>query len=217
MIAVADLGHGAGGRLLFAGLSFTVAPGQRLAVRGPSGAGKTTLLRLLAGLEAPEEGEIAIAGSVASRPGEVLVPPHERGIGFSFQSPLLWPHMSVGENVAYGIHRLARAERRSRVAELLAACGLALLADRSPLDLSGGEAARVGLARALAPRARILLLDEPFASVEPLLCERLAVVVETELAASGAALVSATHDDAVAARLGGATLDLTASGEVGRP
>ena len=219
MILARGLGHRLGGGRPLADLSFEVRGRGRLAVLGPSGSGKTTLLRILAGLEAPEKGEVLIGGALASGPGDVVVSPHRRGVGFAFQHPRLWPHLRVGANVAFGIHGRSRAERRTRVGELLERCGLAGYADRFPDELSGGEAARVGLARALAPRPAILLLDEPFASVEVDLRDRLAGVVDGELAATGAALVYATHDPGVLDRLGGARLDLTrpdrAGGRVG--
>lgn len=219
MILVRGLGHRLGGGRNLADLSFEVRGGERLAVLGPSGSGKTTLVRMLAGLEAPETGEVLIGGALASGPGEVVVAPHRRGIGFAFQHPQLWPHLRVGANVAFGIHGRPRAERRTRVDELLERCGLAGYADRFPDELSGGEAARVALARALAPRPAILLLDEPFASVEVDLRDRLAGVVDGQLAATGAALVYTTHDPGVLDRLGGARLDLArpegAGGRVG--
>jgi iron(III) transport system ATP-binding protein len=209
------LDHRVGGRPLLADLCFEVERGGRLAVVGPSGSGKTTLLRILAGLEAPEAGEVRIAGVLASAAGEVLVPPHERGVGFAFQQPLLWPHLRVGANVAFGVHGVARAEARSRVAELLERCGLAGCASRFPDELSGGEAARVALARALAPRPALLLLDEPFASVEADLRDRLAGVVRDQQAATGATLVYATHDDGVLRLLEGKRLDLAPGARTG--
>jgi iron(III) transport system ATP-binding protein len=215
VIAARGLGHRVGGRPLLAGLSFEVERGGRLAVVGPSGSGKTTLLRILAGLEAPGAGEVRIAGVLASAAGEVLVSPHRRGIGFAFQQPLLWPHLRVGANVAFGVHGLPDSAVRSRVAELLERCGLAGCASRFPDELSGGEAARVGLARALATRPRLLLLDEPFASVEADLRDRLAGVVRDELAATGATLVYATHDEGVLHLLEGKRLDLAPGARAG--
>lgn len=215
MILARGLVHRAGGRPLLADLSFEVERGGRLAVVGPSGSGKTTLLRILAGLEAPEAGEVRLAGVLASAAGEVLVPPHRRGIGFAFQQPLLWPHLRVGANVAFGIHGATRAEARSRVAELLDRCGLGGCASRFPDELSGGEAARVALARALAPRPPLLLLDEPFASVEADLRDRLAGVVREQQAATGATLVYATHDDGVLRLLEGKRLDLAPGARAG--
>jgi iron(III) transport system ATP-binding protein len=209
MMRLEGVGHELGRRTLFADVSIVVEAGCRLALLGPSGAGKTTLLRIVAGLEAPRRGDVYIAGAHASRAGEVLVPPHERGIGFAFQAPLLWPHLDVGHNVAFGVRGRSRAYVGARVADLLARCGLEGFAERFPDELSGGEAARVALARALAPEPRILLLDEPFASVEAELRERLATVVTEVLESTGAALVYATHEGGVVERLGGARLELT--------
>ncbi|RPI31825.1 MAG: ATP-binding cassette domain-containing protein, partial [Chloroflexota bacterium] len=174
-------------------VSFQV-PAQGLRVLyGPSGSGKTTLLRLIAGLEIPDEGEIALNGEQASRPGWALAP-HRRGIGFMFQTPALWPHLTVAQNVAFGLHGLPKNESRERLHHLLDQAGLAHLARRYPHQLSGGEARRVALARTLAPRPACLLLDEPLANLDPESKDRLRGLVLEIVRNTQACLVWVTHD-----------------------
>lgn len=144
-------------------LSLTVGPAQTLALLGPSGSGKTTLLRLVAGLEAPEAGQVWL-GETHLTP----LPPEARGVGLVFQDYALFPHLSVYENIAFGL-REARWEAhrvRARVAELLELTHLGPHAQKRPHQLSGGERQRVALARALAPRPRVLLLDEPLGALD---------------------------------------------------
>jgi ABC-type sulfate/molybdate transport systems ATPase subunit len=141
------------------GVSFLLEPGQEAIISGQSGSGKTTFLRLLAGLERPNSGEVYLNGELASYSGW-LKPPHQRDLGFVFQSSTLWPHMTVRQNVAYGI-RGRPVDKKKRIDEVLAHAGLSDLAQRYPAQLSGGQARRVALARSLAPLPKILLLDEP--------------------------------------------------------
>jgi iron(III) transport system ATP-binding protein len=144
-----------------AGAELCVERGEFVALLGPSGCGKTTLLRLIAGFEQPDEGEICIAG--ASVDG---VPPEKRRVGMVFQDYALFPHLTAAANVAFGV---PRRERRERVKELLALVGLEGHARRYPHELSGGQQQRVALARALAPAPSIVLLDEPWSNIDPLL------------------------------------------------
>ncbi len=183
------------------GVSLAVGPGELVCLVGPSGCGKTTLLRVAAGLERPAAGAVRVAGRLVE--GErVHVPPEKRGIGMVFQDYALFPHLDVARNVAYGLRRRRRAERARRVAEMLALVGLEERAARHPHELSGGEQQRVALARALAPAPSILLLDEPFSSLDA--TERGRVREETRaiLRASGAAAVLVTHDGEEALQLG---------------
>ncbi len=164
----------AGGPVLL-GVDFEASPGAQLALLGPSGCGKTTLLRALAGLQRIDEGEIRIGDRVVAGPGIHIAPEH-RSVGLVFQDWALFPHLSVAANVAYGLTReqrggwaLGRRRQgiaRAQVGELLEMVGIGELADRLPGSLSGGQQQRVALARALAPRPSVLLLDEPFSSLD---------------------------------------------------
>jgi thiamine transport system ATP-binding protein len=184
-------------------VSLTVAPGEVVALLGPSGCGKSSLLRAVAGLE-------PLAGGSVVYDGEDLagVPVHKRRFGLMFQEGQLFPHRDVRRNVAYGLEtqELSRAERDTRVSALLDLVGLAGYERRSVLTLSGGEQQRVALARALAPRPRLLLLDEPLSALDRQLRERLAGEVRAALVETGTTAVFVTHDhteaSAVADRVG---------------
>lgn len=172
-------------------LSLTVPTGQILALLGPSGCGKTTTLRLIAGFERPDAGQVEIGGQVMVGPG-VFVPPEKRQVGMVFQNYALFPHLSVTDNVAYGLGR--SAHRPTRVRELLAMVGLGDLGARMPHELSGGQQQRVALARALAPRPTVLLLDEPFSGLDVGLREQLRADVARILRQSGATVLFVTHN-----------------------
>ncbi len=188
-----------GGTEVLREVSLDVAPGEVVALLGPSGCGKTTLLRSIAGLERIDAGEIEIDGQVVGAPG-VHVRPEDRRIGMVFQDWALFPHLTVGENVAYG---LSRDERRTRrVDEALELVGLAGLADRSPSTLSGGQQQRVALARALAPRPRAILLDEPFSNLDTTLRVQVRHEVHRLLGELGITTVFVTHDQEEAFVLG---------------
>ena len=150
-------------------LSLDVVAGESVVILGPSGCGKTTVLRLIAGLERPDAGEIQLDGHTVARAGRNLVPPHERRLGVVFQDLALWPHLTVKENLDFvlGSIGVARAERAERIREVLELVRIDTLAGRHPHQLSGGEQQRVALARALVGRPRLLLLDEPFSSLDP--------------------------------------------------
>ena len=145
------------------GVSVDVPTGSLTALLGPSGSGKSTLLRVIAGLETPDEGKVVLEGEDVTR-----VAPQERGVGFVFQHYAAFKHMTVWENVAFGlkIRRRPRAEVKQRVSELLQLVQLARLGDRYPAQLSGGQRQRMGLARALAVDPKVLLLDEPFGALD---------------------------------------------------
>lgn len=168
LIQAKNLGKTLGVHKVFASVSFDVHAGEHLALLGASGSGKSTLLRLLAGLDAPDDGEVRIDGQLVSEPGRVHVPPHERHIGMVFQDLALWPTLTALENVSLGLARmrLPRAERRAQAINALRVCKLDAFASRKPAALSIGQQQRVALARAIATRPKLLLLDEPFSSLD---------------------------------------------------
>ena len=170
--------------------TLTVERGEIVALLGPSGCGKTTLLRTIAGFERPDGGSIEIDGRAVAGASR-WVPPERRRVGMVFQDYALFPHLTVSQNVGYG---LPRRERRPRVPELLATVGLAALGDRYPHQLSGGQQQRVALARALAPSPDVVLLDEPWSSVDPQLREELRDEVTAILRPLGVTVVLVTHD-----------------------
>lgn len=174
-------------------ISFSVRKGEFFSLLGPSGAGKTTLLRIIAGLETPERGEVIIEGKVVAD-SKKSVPPEKRGISLVFQDLALFPHLTVYENVAFGLSSLKKKERDSRVQELLRMVGLEDKAKRFPCELSGGECQRVALARALAPYPRILLLDEPFSNLDKNLKEKIGEEVRKIVKSLGITTILVTHD-----------------------
>jgi iron(III) transport system ATP-binding protein len=185
------------------GVSLGLAAGQIGVLIGPSGCGKTSLLRAVAGLERCSAGRVAIANETLSDAASgVHVPAEDRRIGMVFQDYALFPHLSVQDNVAFGVHHLPRAERTARVQQVLELVGLAHAAQRPPHQLSGGQQQRVALARALAPRPRLLLLDEPFSSLDVDLRERLAQEVRAILKESGTTALLVTHDQLEAFAVG---------------
>jgi len=182
-------------------VSFNVAPGSLTAILGASGSGKTTLLRLIAGFEAPDAGTIRLAGALLAE-GKKIQPPERRGIGYVAQEGALFPHLSVADNITFGLSRAARRARR-QVRELLEMVDLpASYADRAPQELSGGEQQRVALARALAPNPKLVLLDEPFSALDAGLRAETRQAVAAALRASGATAILVTHDQEEALSMG---------------
>ncbi|MBN1246060.1 MAG: ABC transporter ATP-binding protein [Anaerolineae bacterium] len=184
------------------GVSLELPAGSTTVIYGPSGSGKTTLLRLIAGLERPDAGEILIAGALASTPGWVL-PPHQRGVGFVFQDPALWPHLTVAQNVAFGLRSRPRREIAALVDEVLASMELEGLQRRYPNQLSGGQARRVAIARTLVVNPRCLLLDEPLTHLQPDLALQVLEEIRAQVTARSMTLLYVTHSVGEAARLGG--------------
>ncbi len=180
-------------RQIIADLSFTLPEGTIGCLLGPSGCGKTTALRCISGFEAIASGSIRIGGETVSRPGWML-PAEQRRIGMVFQDYALFPHLSVAGNVGFGLHNLSTHARRERVNELLALVGLDTLAQRFPHQLSGGQQQRVALARALAPRPRLILMDEPFSNLDVELRERLSLEVRDILKREATTALIVTHD-----------------------
>ncbi len=191
MLDTVDLTLSYGGINALAGVSLTVGDGEVLGVLGPSGSGKSTLLRVVAGLEQPDAGRVLWDGIDITH-----LPAHERDFGLMFQDFALFPHRDVAANVAFGLRMqgIDGAARTARIAEVLAMVGLEGYGPRSVGTLSGGEAQRVALARALAPRPRLLMLDEPLGSLDRALRERLVGDIGELLAAAGITALYVTHD-----------------------
>jgi len=193
LLELREVEHAYGTHAVVEALSLSLTRGSIACLLGPSGCGKTTVLRAIAGFEPIRGGEIRLAGEVVSRPGYRLPPEHRR-IGMVFQDYALFPHLSAEGNVGFGLAHLQRGARRTRVQEALHAVGLADNARRFPHELSGGQQQRVALARALAAQPRLVLLDEPFSSLDVDLRERLAGEVRALLGAQGMTAVVVTHD-----------------------
>ncbi len=183
------------------GLSLHLRKGQLACLLGPSGCGKTTALRAIAGFEPIHAGAIRLDGAVVSAPGW-CVPPENRGIGMVFQDYALFPHLAVADNVGFGLRGAAAGARARRVDELLELVGLTDLGRRYPHELSGGQQQRVALARALAPRPALVLLDEPFSSLDVELRERLAREVREILKSQDTTGILVTHDQQEAFAVG---------------
>jgi len=191
------------GRAAVEGVTLGLAAGRIGVLIGPSGCGKTSLLRAVAGLERCAEGRVAMAGETLSDAARgVHLAPERRRIGMVFQDYALFPHLSVADNVAFGVAGLERTARAQRVQQMLDLVGLAHAARRAPHELSGGQQQRVALARALAPQPRLLLLDEPFSSLDVDLRERLAQEVRVILKDSGTTALLVTHDQLEAFAVG---------------
>ena len=175
------------------GVSLTVEPGEIVCLLGPSGCGKTTLLRIASGIETPTSGRVLINDQEVAGPNR-FVPPEKRNVGLMFQDFALFPHLTILDNVAFGLTALPRAEAIRQSMGLLARVGLQHYADQYPHILSGGEQQRVALARALAPGPALLLLDEPFANLDFDLRERLGGELRQLLKISGTTALMVTHD-----------------------
>jgi len=175
-------------------LSFSINSGELFALLGPSGCGKSTILRLIAGFEQPDRGEIRSFGKVLAENGVRLIPPEKRGIGIVFQDYALFPHLTVRKNVAFGLIGYAASAKKDRLDETLELLALNGLSGRYPHELSGGEQQRVAIARSLAPRPSIILLDEPFSNLDARLRSSTRTKIRSLLKRSGVTTVLVTHD-----------------------
>lgn len=202
--------HKAFGRhAVLRGIDLVVPAGSFTAILGPSGSGKTTLLRIVAGFERTDDGEVRLAGKVVEG-ASTHVPPEDRRIGYVPQEGALFPHLRVGANIAFGLR--SRKVKKQRVAELLDLIGMPDLAGRYPHELSGGQQQRVALARALATRPALVLLDEPFSSLDAALRSSMRLEVQRLLRETGTTTILVTHDQDEAL----STADLVAVIEDGR-
>ncbi len=193
LLTINDLNFAHGERTILSGVSLEVQANETVVVIGSSGSGKTTLLRLIAGLERPASGTIALNGNSLSGSG-AFVPPEKRPIGMVFQGLALFPHLTVEGNVGFGLAHLTRKERDRKVADELISVGLEGLGKRYPHQLSGGQQQRVAIARSLVRRPALMLMDEPFSDLD----HRTRVSVRTEvlriLKAHGTAAIIVSHD-----------------------
>ncbi|WP_374302637.1 ABC transporter ATP-binding protein [Paracoccus sp. (in: a-proteobacteria)] len=190
------------GRAVLSDISLSIPAGKITCLLGQSGCGKSTLLRIISGVDRPDPGgRVLVGGTEVAGPGR-FVEPEDRRIGFMFQDYALFPHLSVADNLAFGLRHLSRPERRERVAEVVERIGLGHLLDRYPHSLSGGEQQRVALARALAPRPSILLMDEPFSNLDQGLRERVRRETVGILRETGTTAIMVTHDPQEALAVG---------------
>lgn len=209
MLEVVDLTVKRGTRRVLDGVSLSVQPGERLAVHGPSGCGKTTLLYAIAGLVDIERGAIRISDRDVT-----TTPAHQRDIGLVFQDNQLFPHFDVADNVSYSlrVRGMAKRERRNVAEEWLSRFGLTGLSHRRVTELSGGEAKRVALARTMAGKPRVVLLDEPLTGLDDHLHEQLLADIRSVFDRLGTTVVHVTHDRAEGAALCHRSMDLAPLG-----
>jgi iron(III) transport system ATP-binding protein len=196
-----DVSRRYGAMLALDHVSLDIAPSEILCLLGPSGCGKSTLLRVAAGVERPSSGRILLDGQEVAGP-DVYVPPEQRGIGLMFQDFALFPHLTILDNVAFGLKSLSRGEARAEAKTSLERVGLAHYANEYPHILSGGEQQRVALARAIAPRPSVLLMDEPFSGLDTQLREKMREETLAILHETRATSIVVTHDAEEAMRMG---------------
>ncbi len=198
-LEIRNLSRRYGGRAVVDDVSLAVMPGQVTCLLGPSGCGKSTTLRMIAGVETQDSGSIWVDGELVCDTG-FRVPPEQRHIGLMFQDFALFPHLSVADNVAFGLSGDSRS-KRARVAEMLERVDLVRFIDAWPHELSGGEQQRVALARALAPRPRIMLMDEPFSGLDNRLRDGIRDTTLDILKDEGTAVLLVTHEPEEAMRM----------------
>lgn len=192
-LAIENVSHSFGSHLAVDDVSLSVSPGELVCLVGPSGCGKTTLLRLAAGLESLQQGQVLIGGNVMADT-RISIPPEQRNVGLVFQDYALFPHLTVRGNIAFGLQALSGPQRDERVAQALERTGMTGYVGAYPHELSGGQQQRVALARALAPRPRVVLLDEPFSGLDASLRHRVRDQAAQILRDSGIATLMVTHD-----------------------
>lgn len=181
------------GQVVLKNINLDVTEREFLAILGSSGSGKTTLLRIISGFDSPDGGQVEIAGRTVFGDGR-SVSAEERKVGFVPQDAALFPHLSVAQNIAFGLSKQTASERNERVAELLTLIDMVGFEDRMPHQLSGGQRHRVALARALAPKPALILLDEPFSSLDAELRVRLREDVKRVISKTGTTAILVTHD-----------------------
>ncbi|MHB8072884.1 ABC transporter ATP-binding protein [Desulfosporosinus fructosivorans] len=192
-IVLTNLNKGFGDVLAVNNITLCLEKGQILTLLGPSGCGKTTLLRLIAGFESPTSGTIQIAGKCVAGEG-AWVAPEKRQVGMVFQDYALFPHLTVAKNLAFGLQKRSAEERRRRIEEVIQITGLHGLEKRYPHELSGGQQQRVALARTLAPKPVVILLDEPFSNLDAALRTQMRKEIPRILRESGSTAIFVTHD-----------------------
>jgi iron(III) transport system ATP-binding protein len=200
-VSQVDVRYAGQSRSAAQGVSLQLQAGQIGVLIGPSGCGKTSLLRAVAGLEDLHAGQVELSSRVVSRQGFTEAP-EKRRMGMVFQDYALFPHLTVAENIAFGIQNLQKSSQTQRIQEVLDLVGLTEVKSRYPHELSGGQQQRVALARALAPKPELLLLDEPFSNLDVDLRERLAVEIRSILKAANATALFVTHDQMEAFAIG---------------
>ena len=183
-----------------AGVSLTIAPGELVCLLGPSGCGKTTLLRLAAGVESPASGRVLLDGREVSS-ATIFVPPEHRGVGLMFQDYALFPHLTTLDNVLFGLRDLPSSQAEVAARRALARVGLEHFARDFPTTLSGGEQQRIALARAIAPRPGVLLMDEPFSNLDRRMRDAIRDETVAILREAGATTIVVTHDPEEAMRI----------------
>ncbi|MGL5379204.1 ABC transporter ATP-binding protein [Clostridium sp.] len=179
--------------LVIKDFSLEINEGEIVSILGASGCGKSTVLRLIAGLEEPTSGEIKIKDKVVVN-DKVFLHPEERGVGMVFQDYALFPHLTVYENIKFGLHKISKDEQKKRVAEVLKLVNLEEYEKRYPYELSGGQQQRVALARAIAPKPSILLMDEPFSNLDSHLRGKIRAELKEIIKASNTTCIFVTHD-----------------------
>ena len=214
MLSIEGVSHAYGAVQALNTIDLHVAPGEVVCLLGPSGCGKSTLLRLAAGLEPLQQGQVKLAGQVVADARGSL-PPERRRVGMVFQDFALFPHLTVSQNIAFGLTDLSTADQQDRARQWGERIGMAEFLDAFPHTLSGGQQQRVALARALAPGPRLVLMDEPFSGLDVTLRDRLRDTTLALLKETGVATVLVTHDPDEAMRMAD-RIGVRRSGQVSR-